>query len=43
MKGLLFFLLGLLILPFRSKLRLAAENAVLRHQIDGLAAEVAGV
>jgi hypothetical protein len=40
MIGLLFFLLSLLTLPFRSNICLAAENAVLRYQFDGLAAEI---
>jgi hypothetical protein len=40
MIGLLCFVLAVLALPFRSKLRLEAENAVLRHQlIVGSAAE----
>ena len=33
MIGLLYFLLALVALPFKSKLRLEAENAVLRHQV----------
>ena len=33
MIGLLLFLAGLLASPFRSKFRLEAENAVLRHQL----------
>jgi transposase InsO family protein len=33
MIGLLFFLLALLVAPFKSKGRLEAENAVLRHQL----------
>ena len=34
MIGLLCFLLAVLALPFKSKLRLEAENAVLRHQLN---------
>jgi hypothetical protein len=33
MIGLLFFVLAVLASPFKSKLRLQAENAVLRHQL----------
>ena len=33
MIGLLCFVLAILALPFKSKLRLQAENAVLRHQL----------
>jgi hypothetical protein len=33
MIGLLFFVLAVLASPFKSKLRLEAENAVLRHQL----------
>ena len=33
MLGLLNFVLAILVLPFRSKGRLEAENAVLRHQL----------
>ncbi len=33
MIGLLCFVLAVLALPFKSKLRLEAENAVLRHQL----------
>src|SRR5580700_10295893 len=36
MIGLLCFLLAVLALPFKSKLRLEAENAVLRHQLNVL-------
>jgi len=34
MIGLLCFVLAVLASPFKSKLRLEAENAVLRHQVD---------
>ena len=34
MIGLLCFALAVLALPFKSKLRLEAENAVLRHQLN---------
>jgi hypothetical protein len=34
MIGLLFFVLAVLASPFKSKLRLEAENAVLRHQLN---------
>jgi hypothetical protein len=33
MFGLLLLLVGLLVLPFKSKSQLEAENAVLRHQL----------
>ena len=33
MRGLLHFVLAILVLPFWSKSRLEAENAVLRHQL----------
>jgi len=33
MIGLLYFALAVLASPFKSKLRLEAENAVLRHQL----------
>jgi hypothetical protein len=33
MIALIWFLLAVLALPFKSKLRLEAENAVLRHQL----------
>ena len=33
MIGLLYFVLAVLASPFKSKLRLQAENAVLRHQL----------
>src|SRR6201984_2730268 len=36
MSGLLCFVLAVLASPFKSKLRLEAENAVLRHQLMGL-------
>src|SRR6266851_6674339 len=36
MIGLLCFVLTVLALPFKSKLRLEAENAVLRHQLNVL-------
>jgi hypothetical protein len=39
MIALLRFLLTLLVSPFRSKSRLEAENAALRHQLIALAAE----
>jgi hypothetical protein len=35
MIGLLCFVLAVLASPFKSKLRLQAENAVLRHQLNG--------
>ena len=36
MIGLLLFVLAVLVSPFKSKLRLEAENAVLRHQLNVL-------
>jgi hypothetical protein len=42
MIGLLCFGLGILISPFRSKSRLEAENAVLRHQLIVLQRKVRG-
>ncbi len=42
MIGLLFLLLAFLALPFKSKSRLAAENAVLRHQLVVLRRKVRG-
>jgi hypothetical protein len=36
MIGLLYFVLAVVALPFKSKLRLEAENAVLRHQLTVL-------
>jgi hypothetical protein len=36
MIGLLYFVLAVLASPFKSKLRLQAENAVLRHQLNVL-------
>ena len=36
MIGLLWFVLAVLASPFQSKMRLEAENAVLRHQTDCL-------
>jgi transposase InsO family protein len=36
MTGLLYFVLAVLALPFKSKLQLEAENAVLRHQLNVL-------
>jgi hypothetical protein len=36
MIGLLCFVLAILASPFKSKLRLEAENAVLRHQLNVL-------
>jgi hypothetical protein len=42
MIGLLGFVLAVLTSPFRSRLRLEAENAALRHQLIDLAAEAAG-
>ncbi|WP_225709194.1 integrase core domain-containing protein [Bradyrhizobium cenepequi] len=41
MIGLFCFALAVLASPFKSKLRLQAENAVLRHQVDGLEAQAA--
>src|SRR5262245_53944083 len=42
MVALLCFLLALLTLPFKSKRRLEAENAVLRHQVTVLRRKVRG-
>src|SRR5580704_6037879 len=42
MIGLLSFALAVLALPFKSKLRLEAENAVLRHQLIVLRRRVRG-
>src|SRR6267143_3424383 len=42
MIGLLCFVLTVLALPFKSKLRLEAENAVLRHQLIVLRRKLAG-
>src|SRR4051794_18675072 len=42
MIGLLHFVLGILASPFKSKLRLQAENAVLRHQLIVLRRKVHG-
>ena len=42
MIGLLLFLVGLLTSPFKSKIRLEAENAVLRHQLIVLRRNVHG-
>ena len=42
MIGLLCFLLAVLALPFKSKLRLEAENAVLRHQLKVLRRKLHG-
>jgi hypothetical protein len=36
MIGLLYFVLAVLASPFKPKLRLQAENAVLRHQLNVL-------
>jgi hypothetical protein len=36
MTGLFCFVLAVLVSPFRSKLRIEAENAVLRHQLIAL-------
>src|SRR5882757_9270707 len=41
MIGLLCFALAVLASPFKSRLRLEAENAVLRHQVDRFAAQIA--
>jgi hypothetical protein len=38
MIGLLCFVLAILALPFKSKLRLEAENAMLKTSVDGLEA-----
>ncbi len=42
MIGLLFFVLAILVSPFKSKSRLEAENAVLRHQLIVLRRKVKG-
>ena len=42
MIGLLHFVLAILVSPFRSKSRLEAENAVLRHQLIVLRRKVRG-
>src|SRR3984893_10239594 len=42
MTGLLCFVLAILALPFKSKLRLEAENAMLRHQLMVLRRRVRG-
>ena len=42
MIGLLCFVLAILALPFKSKLRLEAENAMLRHQLMVLRRRVRG-
>src|SRR3979411_2208926 len=42
MIGLLCFVLGILASPFKSKLRLAAENAALRHQLIVLRRKMRG-
>ena len=42
MIGLLLFLVGLLTSPFKSKIRLEAENAALRHQLIVLRRKVQG-
>jgi hypothetical protein len=42
MIGLLHFVLAILVSPFRSKSRLEAENAVLRHQLIVLRRKVKG-
>jgi hypothetical protein len=42
MTGLFHFVLATLALPFKSKLRLEAENAVLRHQLMVLRRGVRG-
>ena len=42
MIGLLFFLLRLLVLPFKPKLRLEAENAALRQQVSILQRKLRG-
>jgi hypothetical protein len=41
MIGLLLFVLAVLVSPFKSKLRLEAENAVLRHQLNVFEAQAA--
>ena len=42
MIGLLYFFLAVLASPFKSKLRLEAENAVLRHQLNVLRRKLHG-
>src|SRR6202140_5360967 len=42
MIGLLYFALAVLASPFKSKLRLQAENAVLRHQLNVLRCRLHG-
>jgi hypothetical protein len=42
MLGLLHFVLAVLVLPFRSKGRLEAENSVLRHQLIVLRRKLGG-
>jgi transposase InsO family protein len=42
MIGLLYFVLGILASPFKSKIRLAAENAALRHQLIVLRRKLRG-
>jgi hypothetical protein len=42
MMGLLFFALAVLAAPFKSKLQLEAENAVLRHQLNVLRRRLRG-
>ena len=42
MIGLLLFVLAILVSPFRSKSRLEAENAVLRHQLIVLRRKMKG-
>ena len=42
MIGLLFFVLAILVSPFKSKSRLEAENAVLRHQLIVLRRKMKG-
>ncbi len=42
MSGLLLFVLAILVSPFKSKIRLEAENAVLRHQLIVLRRKVKG-
>ena len=41
MIGLLLFVLAVPVSPFKSKLRLEAENAVLRHQLNAFEAQAA--
>jgi hypothetical protein len=42
MLGLLHFVMAILVLPFKSKGRLEAQNAVLRHQLIVLRRKVGG-